>query len=110
MAKDGICMRATREQTPTSETRRDLRASGLDILLIATVFVLITGNRIARVGGVVSVIINFGQIYVPIRKGHHTFGITIKWRVGFAGLAAMPGQRRVSGPFHNQQRPAWLTN
>src|SRR2546425_13336164 len=57
--------------------------------LFATVFVFITGNRIARVRGVVTIIINLDEARVPIGKSNDALGIAVKGRIGLACLASM---------------------
>src|SRR5437870_10030316 len=70
--------------------------------LLATVFVFITGNRVARVRGVVTIIINLDEARVPIGKSDDALGIAVKGRVGLACLASMPRERRMGRPFHYQ--------
>src|SRR5688572_859853 len=71
--------------------------------LVGTVLVLIFGNRVLRISRIVTVVINRSKSDMAIHKSHDTQGITIKRRVLFAGLAPVPGERRVSSPFHHQQ-------
>src|SRR5262245_4923414 len=63
----------------------------LAIWLLAAVFVFIAGDRVAGVSCVVTVVVNLGQVHVPIDESDDALGITVKRRVGFGGLAAMPG-------------------
>src|SRR5438034_11274532 len=62
--------------------------------LFATVFVFITGDRVARVSGVVTIIINLDEARVSIGKSDDALGIAVKGRIGLACLASMPRERR----------------
>src|ERR1019366_1644007 len=70
---------------------------------VCAVLVFITGNRILRVGGVVSIVIYGNEAHMAIYKSNDTFGIAIKRRILARRLGFVPRERRVRGPFHHQQ-------
>src|SRR5438552_18851464 len=84
---------------------RNLRCSSH---LVSAVLVIISGNWIAGVRRVVTIVVHLGETHVPIRKRDNTLGIAIEWRVGFSSFAAVPRQRRMGSPFHDQQCRLWL--
>src|SRR5438046_2291488 len=59
--------------------------------LVAAVFVFVAGNRIARIGRVIAVVVDLDEIDMAINKRDYAFGIAVKWRIGVAGLASVPG-------------------
>src|SRR5262245_1850048 len=78
--------------------------------LVPTVLVTVAGHRIARVGGIQSVVVNWDERYVAIDKTYHTFRIIVEGRVGPTGSASVPRQRSMRGPFHHQQCPGWIVD
>src|SRR3954466_7704886 len=75
-------------------------------LLVRTVLIFVAGERIARIGRIHAIIVHFYDTHVPIDKPDDALGVVIERRVGFAGLALVPGQRSVRRPFHDQERMA----
>ena len=61
------------------------------VRLVAAVFVFVAGNGIARIGRVIAVVVDLDEVDAAISKRDNTFGIAVKGRIGFAGLAPVPG-------------------
>src|SRR5215470_10683219 len=60
--------------------------------LVCAVLIIITCDRVARVGCVISIIVNFGQSDVTVSKTGYAFGIAIEGRVVPACFAFVPGK------------------
>src|SRR5581483_746936 len=70
---------------------------------IATEFVIIAGNRVARVGGVKAVVVNLAETDMAVGEADDTLGVAVERRVFAAGLAFVPRERGVGGPFHEEK-------
>ena len=69
---------------------------GLDLVFIAV-------DGVLSVGGVVAVVVNGDEADVPVHEADNALGIAVEGAVFLAGLAFVPGEGGVGGPFHDQE-------
>src|SRR5262249_2197743 len=71
--------------------------------LVSAVLIVISIDRVLSKSWVITVVIYFRQLHMPVDKANNTFSIAIEGHVAFAGFAFVPGEWRMGGPFHDQQ-------
>src|ERR1039457_433939 len=75
------------------------------LVLIPAVLVTIGGDWVLGIGGVIAIVVNLAEAHVAVHESNNALGIAIERHILPADLAPVPGQWRVRGPFHHQQRP-----